>query len=93
MNIQQDENDTSGVFFIAGKNNDHVAELVYNTEHPSVIIIEHTEVSEELRGRDIGYLLVQAAVEYAREQQLKVVPVCSFAKAVMEEKTEFQDVL
>ncbi|MCM3783542.1 N-acetyltransferase [Neobacillus mesonae] len=59
----------------------------------SAIIITHTFVSEELRGGGVGVELVERVVQYARENHLKVVPMCSFASSVMERHTEMQDVL
>jgi uncharacterized protein len=57
------------------------------------IIIEHTEVSDILRGKNIGKQLVTGAVAYARKNNLKIVPLCPFAKSVFEKVKEFQDVL
>ncbi|MBA2746436.1 MAG: N-acetyltransferase, partial [Flavisolibacter sp.] len=52
-----------------------------------------TEVDDELRGQNIGLQLVQAVVDYARSQKLKLIPLCSFAKSVIDKKPEFRDVL
>lgn len=70
-----------------------LAEMVYSEAAPNQIIIEHTEVSDELRGQNIGFELVHRGVEYAREHHLKVLPVCPFAKSVFDKKPEFRDVL
>lgn len=69
------------------------AEMVYSMPADDKIIIEHTEVDEVLRGQNIGYELVHAGVEYARHHKLKIIPVCPFAKKVLERKPEWQDVL
>jgi predicted GNAT family acetyltransferase len=45
------------------------------------LIISHTEVAPALDGHGIGGRLVQAALDYAREAGLKVVPRCPFAAA------------
>ncbi|MBE2274618.1 MAG: N-acetyltransferase, partial [Flavobacteriales bacterium] len=37
--------------------------------------------------------LVKAGVEYAREKNVKVIPLCPFAKKVIAKIPEFQDVL
>ena len=58
------------------------------------MIIDHTEVSDALRGKNTGYQLVKAAVEHARTHNMKILPLCPFAKAMMEKrKDEFGDVL
>jgi uncharacterized protein len=92
MLIQHKQTERHGAFFIPSEGDEYLAELVYGKSEGQ-IIIEHTEVADELKGQNIGYQLVHAAVEYARSQGLKVVPVCSFAQAIIEKKPEFRDVL
>lgn len=93
MLIQHQHTPSKGVFFIPGEDEDFLAELTYIRHGEDSIIIEHTEVADELKGQNIGYQLVQAAVEFARSQQLKIVPVCTFAKSVIDKKPEFRDIL
>jgi predicted GNAT family acetyltransferase len=57
------------------------------------MMIEHTEVDEELRGGNLGYELVQKAVDFARSHHYTIIPLCQFARAVLEKKPEFRDVL
>jgi predicted GNAT family acetyltransferase len=57
------------------------------------VVINHTGVDKELQGKNIGFQLVEAVVEQARAEGKKVVPVCSFAKAIIEKTEEFKDVL
>jgi len=93
MQIQHKQTENRGKFFIPGKGDDYLAELTYSNKNPSSLIIEHTEVNEKLQGKNIGYQLVHAAVEYARTNGLKIIPMCTFAKAVLDKKPEFGDVL
>lgn len=92
MNIQHKEGPNRGMFFIE-EDGKMVAELVYAKGGDGLIIIEHTEVDEELQGRNIGYELVHKTVAYAREHRLKISPVCPFAKAVFDKQPDFGDVL
>jgi predicted GNAT family acetyltransferase len=57
------------------------------------VTIDHTEVSDELKGKGAGKQLIAAVVEYVRKNNLKVLPLCTFAKSVFERVPEFQDVL
>ncbi len=70
-----------------------LAEMVYTLPGPDKMIIEHTEVSEELRGQNVGYLLLQTAVDWARHHERKIIPLCPFASAVFKKKPEYADVL
>ena len=92
MQIQHKQTEDKGMFFIPGEADDYLAELTYSSK-PGSLIIEHTEVNEKLQGQNIGYQLVHAAVEYARTNGLKIILMCSFAKAVLDKKPEFKDVL
>ena len=55
----------------------HLAKLNYRVNDGEIDLI-HTEVAEELGGRGLGNKLVEAALAYARDNKLKVVPSCSF---------------
>lgn len=92
MVINHKESDSKGVFYIC-ENEDPVAELTYALSSANQMIIEHTQIDEELRGGNLGFELVNRAVEYARSHQYKIVPICRFASAVLEKKPEFRDVL
>ena len=93
MQIQHQLSGNKGIFFIPADEEGVLAEVVYHLQPPNTMIIEHTEVDEELRGRDIGFKLVNAIVEHARTHNYKIVPVCPFVKSVMDKKPDFRDVL
>jgi uncharacterized protein len=93
MLIQQKQDGTKGSFY-AEENGMVLAEMTYSMAGTTLMIIDHTEVSDELRGKNIGYQLVHTAVEYARANHIKMLPLCSFAKSVFNKKgSEFADVL
>lgn len=79
--------------FYVGQDGAILAELVYAKAAGNKMIIEHTEVADVLGGKGVGQQLVHTAVEYARTQQLKIVPLCPFAKALFDKKPEWQDTL
>lgn len=57
------------------------------------LIIDHTEVDSSLKGKGVGYRLVEASVQYARDNQIKIIPLCPFAHAVFKKNAEYHDVL
>ena len=57
------------------------------------IIIDHTEVNPGNNGKGYGKKMVDKAVEYAREKNIKIMPLCPFAKKVFDKTPEFRDVL
>ncbi len=92
MLIQNKKVGTKGMFFVETEGN-ILAEMVYSMPNPNKMIIEHTEVSDELKGQNVGYQLVHTAVEYARAHNISIVPLCPFANAVFKKKPEYADVL
>lgn len=57
------------------------------------IIIDHTEVNPGNEGKGFGKKMVTKAVEWARENDMKIVPLCPFAKSVFDKVPEYRDVL
>jgi len=92
MLIQNKKVGTKGMFYVEQDGN-ILAEMVYSVPSPEKMIIEHTEVSDELKGKNAGYQLVQTAVEYARTHNMKIVPLCPFTNSVFKKKPEYADVL
>ncbi|MDO7171298.1 GNAT family N-acetyltransferase [Mariniflexile sp. AS56] len=93
MEVKQIDNEKKGAFYIE-MDTVKVAEMTYSHAKPNKIIIDHTEVSDTLKGQGVGYKLVAAAVDYVRTNNLKVIPLCPFAAAVFKKKhDEYVDVL
>lgn len=92
MEIQQKDNGKKGVFFIE-KEGELVAEMTYVWSGENRIIIDHTEVSEKLKGQGAGKQLVAKSVEFARAKGIKILPLCPFAESVFNKVEAYQDVL
>lgn len=82
--IVRNENraEKSGKFdlLIDGKRLGH---LDYSLPDKATLTIDYVEVDPSLRGQGMGQKLVGAAIEWAREQSRNVIPLCSYARAVM----------
>jgi predicted GNAT family acetyltransferase len=70
-----------------------LAAMYYVLTNPNLMIIDHTEVDESLAGQGIGRKLLESLVGYVREKNIKVIPLCPFAKATFQKTVEWQDVL
>ncbi len=92
MLVQHKKINNKGLFYVEAQGN-ILAEMVYTMPSADKMIIEHTEVGDELKGKNVGYQLVLTAVEYARAHQIKIIPLCPFAHAVFKKKPEYADVL
>lgn len=92
MQIQQRDDGKNGAFYIM-ENDELLAEMTYEWSGENLFIIEHTEVSDKLAGKGVGKQLVNAAVEFARTNNHQIIPVCPFARKVLERTDAYQDVL
>lgn len=92
MTVEHRKMHSGGMFYVEYED-EIAAEMVYNSTSDNKMIIEHTQVSEALRGKNIGMELVHAGVEYARHHGMKIVPICPFASKVLSKRLEWQDVV
>lgn len=68
------------------------AECAYR-QHDGVLLLTHTEVPVALEGRGLAAALVQATLDWARAQGLRVRPLCSYVAAYMRRHPQTQDLL
>jgi len=73
-------------------NDEIVAEMNIIFDDSGRIIIEHTLVNPKFNGKGLGRLMVAKAVDYARENRIKIRPQCEYAKSVFEKTPEYRDV-
>ncbi len=90
--VLQKINDKSGFFYI-DVNGNHEAMMTFVFAGNDKIIIDHTEVKPGNEGKGFGKKMVVKAVEYARANNIKIIPLCPFAKSVFDKTPEFKDVL
>lgn len=92
MEIQQ-INDVKRGYFEAIEDGKDAGKMTYTWAGDSKFIIDHTEVSPYFNGKGVGKKLLMAAVEYARTNDLKIIPLCPFAKSVFDKTPDIRDVL
>ncbi|MFP7572265.1 GNAT family N-acetyltransferase [Marivita sp. S2033] len=91
LQIEREESESKGRYLVhlAGA----TAEMTYLRAGETMIIIDHTEVPDAMRGRSVGQALVRRAVEDARAEGRSIVPLCPFAKAQFSRHPDWQGVL
>nr|WP_228278982.1 MULTISPECIES: GNAT family N-acetyltransferase [unclassified Acinetobacter] len=70
-----------------------IAEITYQYQDDHTILADHTWVDLTLRGQGVARQLLDILVAFAREKQLKIVPVCSYVETVFETDTQYADVV
>lgn len=91
LHIEREENESKGRYVV--RLDGAEAEMTYSRAGETMIIIDHTEVPDAMRGRSVGQALVRRAVEDARTEGRSIIPLCPFAKAQIARHAEWQDVL
>jgi predicted GNAT family acetyltransferase len=70
-----------------------VAQMTYSRgPDGKLAIIDHTEADPSLRGRGAPKQMVAAAVEWARAEKMKLLPLCPYARHVFDTTPDYQDV-
>lgn len=92
MEIRISEEQTKGAAR-AVEDGKTAGEMTYSKAADKFIIIDHTEVDPAYKGKGIGKELLTKIVEMAREKNIKIMPLCPFAKAMFDKTPEMSDVL
>jgi uncharacterized protein len=90
MEIQHIDDGKKG-HFKAVEEGTEAGEMTYVWAGTDKFIIDHTVGNPEFKG--IGTKLLDNAVAFAREKNLKIIPLCPFAKKMFDRKPELHDVL
>ena len=84
-NVTIEREELNGVHeFVLRIDGERFGFLEFTRPDVGVMRIEYVEVSPELRGTGLGQQLVEKAVAFAKEANLRVVPICSYARAVIQ---------
>lgn len=89
--IKHKESDRRGMFYLEDEKG-ITSELTYDIRDNGILVIDHTETRPALEGKGLASQLVRKTVEYARENNFKVDPLCPFAEVQFDLNKEYQDV-
>ncbi len=85
MNVTMGREELNGVHeFVLRIEGKRLGSLEFTRPEVGVLRIEYVEVAPELRGSGLARQLVEAAVNWAKETDQKVVPICSYARMVIQ---------
>ena len=92
IEIKQIKDEAKGRF-AAMDNEKEAGAIFYTSAGESKIILDHTEVDDAYRGQSIGKKILMYIVEFARENNIKIIPICPYAKSVFDKTESIRDVL
>ena len=83
--VSIDREELNGVHeFVLRVDGERLGFLEFTRPDVGVMRIEYVEVAPQLRGTGLGRQLVEKAVDFARDASLRIVPICSYARAVIQ---------
>lgn len=83
IDLEITENKGSAFFKQDGKK---LAEMTFSLAGDSLMIIDHTEVDESLRGQGVGRKLLDRLLQYSDNESRKIMPLCPYAKSVFDKE-------
>lgn len=75
------ENEEGRLYAKDPKNNELLAEATWNINKDGVCVVDHTYVSNSLRGQGVASKLMTEVAEHCREKGMKTYGTCSYADA------------
>ena len=91
MNLEIQHNKEKRRFFTFVEGRE--AYLTYENDGENILIFGHTYVPFSLRGQNIAAKIVGYALDYARDNNFKVIPSCSYVRAFIEKNKQFSDLV
>jgi predicted GNAT family acetyltransferase len=88
MNIELEEKRV-----VAKQDGIELGEMTFMQPNDDYYIIAHTGVSPEAKGLGVGKKMVAYFVEYVKQQNKKILPLCPFAKAEFDKNEAYQSLL
>ena len=93
LRIEREESGSRGRFALLDESGKRLGEMTFSRARDDLIIIDHTEVDESLRGQHGGQRLFEGMVAWARTSNTKVLSTCPFASAMFDRRPDTHDVL
>ncbi|GHT73368.1 N-acetyltransferase [Bacteroidia bacterium] len=92
MKIIREDNGREGAFKAIDKDME-MGEMTYVWRGKDKILIDHTGVDPEFEGQGVGKRLFDEAVHFAREKEVKIVPICPFVVALCKRDPSTKDIV
>ncbi len=92
MEVKLETRGDQGVLYIE-ENGMRIAFMRLIFRNNNKMVIDETEVLPGFEGQGLGKVLVNAAVDLARENGLRIFSVCPYAKSVLAKSDKYDDVL
>jgi len=93
LHVELEEKPPRGRFKLVGGEGQMLGEMTFSRARDDLIIIDHTEVDDSLRGKGGGARLFEGMVAWARKTGTQIMSTCPFTNAMFERDPSSRDVL
>ncbi|MGN4123927.1 GNAT family N-acetyltransferase [Lysinibacillus sphaericus] len=91
MEFQLQSEASNKLAFVFEQEGERLAEITWQ-QKGQVMVMDHTYVSDKLRGQGVAKKLLDRAADYARENGYKMEAVCSYVVAAFDKSDAYNDV-
>lgn len=93
MKYENNRSGNGGVLILSN-DEDEIGRLTYTIfPQENKLIISFVLVHSQFEGRGMGKYLVDEAIKFARDNNWKIYPHCSYARSVMKRMSDVEDIL
>lgn len=93
MNYVNERSSNGGVIRLNNET-DEIGRLTYTIlPEDNKLIISYVLVHRQFEGRGMGKYLIEDAVKFARDNNWRIYPHCSYARSVMSRMNDVEDIL
>ncbi len=75
------------------KIDNHISFIEYILNNENIMFLTHTEVPNSLEGKGVGSSLVHKTLEFLKENNYKLAPLCPFVAAYLKRHPEWKSLL
>jgi len=93
LQVAVHEDPPRGRFTLLGNDGQLLGQMTFSRARGDLIIIDHTEVDDSLRGKGGGLRLFNGMVDWARNTNTKIMSTCPFTNSMFDRHPESRDVL
>ncbi|MDR3215771.1 MAG: N-acetyltransferase [Bacilli bacterium] len=83
----------NGNSFQMTNENELIGEVTWTSETDDFLIIDHTYVDEHYNGQGYARQLVDHVVAYAKDKNIKIIPLCPYAKSLFEKHPDIYGII
>lgn len=92
LQVELEETPPRGRFKLVNDAGQMLGEMTFSRARDDLIIIDHTEVDESLRGKHGGSQLFHGMIAWARKTGTRIMSTCPFTNAMFDRNPETHDV-